>query len=335
MRMKNTFSHVPDDFKELIYRHNPNFPKKIFDILAWKEDEQVEKICKWIIFIQENFWKNFDFWSIDSLFESEHFDIQELIDFLWNYGLQRFLTLKPKIMQLSKLSQNKMSLVDIYKEWYEPEEVLTWMIGSLSHGRKTYPESYKDVVRDIAHKTGIITLGHWEQGIFRQILRHRNGTIGYKIYHYDQKHVLKKEFEAQKRSYEIILDAKDDGHLPEYIYPISTVGTLKRALVRNKLWKEVVQDAVTLEELQDLNELRWKQGWDHPKIKNFLRNLRNQFRGIGINPYDTDTPKNVMVSQETGKKIIQFCEENRDIELDEDDRVYPNIDPANWEFFEV
>lgn len=42
-----------------------------------------------------------------------------------------------------------------------------------------------------------------------------------------------------------------------------------------------------------------------------------------------------MVSEETGERIIQFCQENRDIELDEDDRVYPNIDPANWEFFEV
>jgi hypothetical protein len=42
-----------------------------------------------------------------------------------------------------------------------------------------------------------------------------------------------------------------------------------------------------------------------------------------------------MVSQETGKKIIDFCEKNEDILLDEDDRVFPNIDPANWEFFEV
>lgn len=134
------------------------------------------------------------------------------------------------------------------------------MIGSLSHGRKTYPESYKDVVRDIVKKTGIITLGHGEQGIFRQILRHKDGNIGYKTYHYDQKHILKKEFDAQKRSYEVILDAKDDGLLPEYIYPVTIVGNLKRAQERNKLGKQVVQNAITLEELQDLNKLRSKQG---------------------------------------------------------------------------
>lgn len=335
MDMLRPPSHIPDDFRKIIYSNNPDFPRKIFDIVASEDEEKIEELCEWILFIQENFWKDFDFWSIASWFENEHFHIQELIDFLWAYWLPRFITLKPKIIELLKLSENKMSFADIYKEWYNPEEVLSGMIWSLSHGRKTYPESYKDVVRDIVKKTGVITLGHGEQWIFRQILRHGNGTIGFKTYHYDQKQVLKKEFDAQRRSYEMILDAKDDGLLPEYIYPISTVGSLSRAQARNKLWKQVVQNAITLEELQDLNKLRGRQGWDHPKIRNFLRDMKNQFRGIGINPYDTDTPKNVMVGEETWKKIIQFCQENRDIELDEDDRVYPNIDPANWEFFEV
>lgn len=49
--------------------------------------------------------------------------------------------------------------------------------------------------------------------------------------------------------------------------------------------------------------------------------------------YNMDTPKNVMVSEETGQKIIQLCQQDMEIELDESDVVYPNIDPANWQFF--
>gem|GEM_PF-3845970 len=71
--------------------------------------------------------------------------------------------------------------------------------------------------------------------MFRQILGHRNGTLGYKTYHYDQKKILKREFEAQRRSYAMILDAKNDRILPEYIYPINVVGNLDRAIARNKL----------------------------------------------------------------------------------------------------
>ncbi len=88
-------------------------------------------------------------------------------------------------------------------------------------------------------------------------------------------------------------------------------------------------NGVTVESLQDLNNLRGKQGEDHPKIKNFLLDLKNQLRGIGINPYDMDTAKNVMVSEDTAKKIINFCKRGEKIEHE----VYPNIDPANWEFF--
>lgn len=144
------------------------------------------------------------------------------------------------------------------------------MLGSLSHGRKTYPESYKDVVRDIVQKTGIITLGHGEQGIFRQILRHRNGTIGYKTYHYDQKNVLAKEYRAQNTSYTILQKAKEEGKIPQYIYPINTIGSLERAKKRNKLGKEVVQNAITLEELQDMNNLRTLQSGDNIHIRRFL-----------------------------------------------------------------
>lgn len=42
-----------------------------------------------------------------------------------------------------------------------------------------------------------------------------------------------------------------------------------------------------------------------------------------------------MVGKETGKKIIDFCQKDAEIVLDDTDYVYPNIDPANWEFFEV
>lgn len=77
--------------------------------------------------------------------------------------MERFDALRGDIDRLFTLSDEKLSLRDIYSEGYLPESIVAGMLGSLSHGRKTYPECYRDVVVDIVEKTRVITLGHGEQ----------------------------------------------------------------------------------------------------------------------------------------------------------------------------
>lgn len=157
MNVLNDFPTIPSDFLDPIRAADPRFPDSILEAIDSKNDDEIKDACTNIIRIQEEYGE-FDFQSIEKWFEKPHFIVLELLELLRICGLERFTAIKDDIDKLFTFSEDKLSLRDLYSEDYSPEDIIAGMLGSLSHGRKTYPEAYKDVVADIVKKTRTITL---------------------------------------------------------------------------------------------------------------------------------------------------------------------------------
>lgn len=72
--MPSRLSKIPSDFLDPIYAQDPGFPESIVEIIASREDEEIEELCGGIVQIQTEFNK-FDFQSVAKWFEKRNFDI--------------------------------------------------------------------------------------------------------------------------------------------------------------------------------------------------------------------------------------------------------------------
>lgn len=67
-------------------------------------------------------------------------------------------------------------------------------------------------------------------------------------------------------------------------------------------------------------------------MDDFLDVVENELYQTGIKVGEDFNPSNIIVSENTGKKIMTALSEQRYPVLEDNDEVYVNIDPDNWSF---